>query len=146
MKRYIVILNPTAGKGHAEKRIPEIEAFFFQHKLLCEIILTERPGHAIALAETYALMEDTTIIAAGGDGTCNEIINGLMHASAKLKDKIPAFGVLAIGRGNDFAFSANIPIGLSEDLMRIKDGKPIPMDVGEVIGGDYPNGRYFGNG
>ncbi|MCK5817192.1 MAG: YegS/Rv2252/BmrU family lipid kinase [Candidatus Marinimicrobia bacterium] len=146
MKRYIVILNPTAGKGHAEKRIPEIKAFFFQHKLPYEIILTERPGHAIALAETYALMDDTTIIAAGGDGTCNEIINGLMHASAKRKDRIPAFGVLAIGRGNDFAFSANIPIGLGEDLIRIKDGKPIPMDVGEVIGGDYPNGRYFGNG
>lgn len=146
MKRYIVILNPTAGKGHAEKRIPEIESFFFQHKLPYEIILTERPGHAITLAETYALMEDTIIVAAGGDGTCNEIINGLMHASAKMEDKIPSFGVLAIGRGNDFAFSANIPIGLGEDLMRIKDGKAIPMDVGEVIGGDYPNGRYFGNG
>lgn len=146
MKRYIVILNPTAGKGHAEKRIPEIEAFFFQHKLPYEIMLTERPGHAIALAETYALMDDTIIIAAGGDGTCNEIINGLMHASVKMKDRTPAFGVLAIGRGNDFAYSANIPVGLGEDLMRIKDRKPIPMDVGEVKGGNYPDGRYFGNG
>lgn len=146
MKRYIVILNPTAGKGNAEKRIPEIETFFFQYKLKCEIILTERPGHAIGLAEAYALADDTLIIAAGGDGTINEIINGLMRASKKIKDKIPAFGVLAIGRGNDFAHSANIPVGLGEDLLRIKNGKPMPIDVGEVIGGDYPDGRYFGNG
>ena len=146
MKRYIIILNPTAGKGHAEKRMPEIEAFFTEHKLSYEIILTQRPGHAIALAEQYALMPDTLIVAAGGDGTINEIINGLMHATKKLQDRIPEFGVLAIGRGNDFAHSANIPVGLGEDLLRIKNGKPIPMDVGEVIGGDYPQGRYFGNG
>ena len=145
MKRYIVILNPTAGKGHAERRIPEIESFFKEHKLEFEIIQTERPGHAIKLAETHALKEDTLIIAAGGDGTINEIINGLMHASNKMETK-PGFGVLAIGRGNDFAFSADIPVGLGEDLLRIKDGKPIPMDVGEVRGGDYPEGRYFGNG
>lgn len=146
MKRYIVILNPTAGKGHAEKRIPEIETFFFQNKLPYEIILTERPGHAIQLAESYVKMEDVIIIAAGGDGTINEIINGLMRAKSKIEGRIPAFGVLAIGRGNDFAYSANIPEGLGEDLLRIKNGKPVPMDVGEVKGGDYPDGRYFGNG
>lgn len=146
MKRHIVILNPTAGKGHAEKRIPEIESFFFQHKIPYEIILTEHPGHAIKLAEKYAMMEDVLIVAAGGDGTINEIINGLMHAKKKLDGRIPQFGVLAIGRGNDFAYSANIPVGLGEDLMRIKNGKPMPMDVGEVKGGDYPDGRYFGNG
>ena len=146
MKRYIVILNPTAGKGHAEKRIPEIEAFFFQHKLPYEIILTERRGHAITLAETYALMDDTIIVAAGGDGTCNEVVNGLMHASKKMKDRTPTFGLLAIGRGNDFAYSAEIPVGLGEDLLRIKNGKPRPIDIGEVIGGDFPDGRYFDNG
>ncbi len=145
MKRYIVILNPTAGKGHAEKRIPEIEVFFTEHGLEYEIIQTKRPGHAIQLAESYALMENTLIVAAGGDGTINEIINGLMKASNKM-ETIPAFGVLAIGRGNDFAFSADIPIGLGKDLLRIKDGASVPMDVGEVRGGDYPEGRYFGNG
>lgn len=145
MKRYIVILNPTAGMGHAERRIPEIREFFKTNMCEFEIVQTKRPGHAIKLAETYAMQEDTIIIAAGGDGTINEIINGLMHASKKV-DTVPVFGVLAIGRGNDFAYSASIPNGLGEDLLRIKNGKPVPIDVGEVKGGDYPDGRYFGNG
>ncbi|MBN2781454.1 MAG: YegS/Rv2252/BmrU family lipid kinase [Candidatus Marinimicrobia bacterium] len=146
MKRYIVILNPIAGKGHAEKRIPEIEAFFRTNGLEFEIVLTERPGHAILLAEHYGSVPDVVVIAAGGDGTCNEIINGLMLASAGTAGEKPVFGVLAIGRGNDFAFGANIPTGLGEDLLRIRNGKPKAMDVGEIKGGDYPNGRFFGNG
>ncbi len=146
MKRYIIILNPIAGKGHAEKHRQEIETFFKKHQLEYDIIVTERPGHAIGIAEKYGVQPNTIVVAAGGDGTSNEVINGLMKASAKMKGETPCFGVLAIGRGNDFAFSANIPSGLDKCLLLLKDGAPHAMDVGEVKGGDYPDGRYFGNG
>jgi len=146
MKRHIIILNPIAGKGHAVKNRPQIEAFFDQYDLEYEIVLTERPGHAITLAEQYGSIPDTIIIAAGGDGTCNEIINGLMRASKQKDMPKPLFGVLAIGRGNDFAYGAKVSSVLEEDLLRIRDGEARLMDVGEVKGGNYPDGRYFGNG
>jgi YegS/Rv2252/BmrU family lipid kinase len=146
LKRYIVILNPIAGKGHAIRRKPEIEAFFTANKMEFEIVLTERPGHAIVLAEHYGALPETIVIAAGGDGTCNEIVNGLMKAALKNSTEKPVFGVLAIGRGNDFAYGAKVSTILSEDLLRIREGKIALMDVGEVRGGDYPDGRYFGNG
>lgn len=146
MKHYIVILNPIAGKGTAIKRQAEIEAFFAAANLEHEIVLTERPGHAIQLAELYGVRRDTIVIAAGGDGTCNEVINGLMAAAGKSTAAKPSLGVLAVGRGNDFAFGANVPKALQEDLQRIKNGKTVAMDVGEVRGGDYPEGRFFGNG
>jgi diacylglycerol kinase (ATP) len=146
MKRYIIILNPIAGKGHAIKRKPEIEAFFREHELEYEIILTERPGHAIILSQKFGSIPDTVVIAAGGDGTCNEIINGLMRAAKAPEIPKPVFGVLAIGRGNDFAYGAKVPTILEQDLLRIKNGKASVMDVGEIKGGNYPDGRYFGNG
>jgi diacylglycerol kinase (ATP) len=146
LKRYIVILNPIAGKGHAIRRRPDIEQFFSEQKLDHEILITERPGHAIALAEYYGSLNDTVVVAAGGDGTCNEVINGLMHAVRKNESIKPSFGVLAIGRGNDFAYGADVPADLERDLQRIHQGKALVMDVGEVRGGDYPDGRFFGNG
>jgi len=80
-------------------------------------------------------------VAAGGDGTANEVINGLM-----LSKSPPVFGILAIGRGNDFAYGAGIPSDLAVCVDLLADAEPKPLDVGRVTGGDYPAGRYFGNG
>lgn len=146
MKHFVLILNPTAGKGHAAQRKPEIEAFFNDNKLNYTTEVTEKPGHAIDLAKKYASQENTIIVAAGGDGTCNEIVNGMMLAKKDHPDLMPIMAVLAIGRGNDFAFSVGVPTELGADLDQLIHGKTHPMDVGEVKGGNYPQGRYFGNG
>jgi diacylglycerol kinase family enzyme len=58
----------------------------------------------------------------------------------------PVLGILAIGRGNDFAFGAGIPSDLSGCVDLLADAEPKPLDIGRVVGGDYPAGRYFGNG
>ncbi|KQC04118.1 MAG: hypothetical protein APR54_08950 [Candidatus Cloacimonas sp. SDB] len=58
----------------------------------------------------------------------------------------PVLGVIPIGRGNDFAYGADIPLTLKDSLNAIVHGKPAHMDVGLVKGGNYPDGRYFGNG
>lgn len=143
MKKHIIIFNPTAGKGKAINRLPEIHSFMNEKNINYEIIFTEATGHAIAIAETHAGDINTAIIAAGGDGTCNEVINGLMRGK---EETTPVFGVLPLGRGNDFAYGGKVPETLDDALSIIALGKTSPMDVGLIEGGLYPEGRYFGNG
>ena len=146
--KFAIILNPVAGKGYAPKHIPFINEFLQNYDVNYEIHLTKHVGHAIELAAEFALLPDTAVIAAGGDGTCNEVINGLMLIKINNPDlKIePVLGVLPIGRGNDFAFGAGVPATLKESLNALIHGKPVFMDMGIIKGGNYPEGRYFGNG
>ena len=145
-RRYEIILNPIAGKGYAPKKIPLINEFMQSIDFDYEITLTKDVGHATELAKEFAKKADTIVVAAGGDGTCNEVINGLMLAKADNPDLQPVFGVLPIGRGNDFAFGASIPADLTNSLQLLVQGEDFPMDVGLIKGGDYPEGRFFGNG
>jgi YegS/Rv2252/BmrU family lipid kinase len=145
MSRHIVILNPIAGKGKAAERIPEVEALFKARGLDYDIRITQGVWHAAELARDAAREGYDVAVAAGGDGTVNEVVNGLM-LSLERGDRIPALGVLSVGRGNDFAYGADVPADLSDCVRVIAEGRERPMDVGRIAGGDYPNGRYFANG
>ncbi len=141
----LVIYNPAAGKGSAGKHLPRVRSLLADQGIEYTLRLTERPGHALEMARQACEQGAGTIIAAGGDGTVNEVINGMM--TAKLNGyKRPSLGVLPVGRGNDFAFGANIPLVLEKAVETLASGKQRLSDVGKVTGGDYPHGRYFGNG
>ena len=58
----------------------------------------------------------------------------------------PSIGVLCVGRSNDFAYGADVPVDVGEAVQALKLGHARPLDVGWLKGGDYPDGRYFGNG
>lgn len=145
LAKICVILNPTAGKGAAKKALPEIETCLNALKVEYDLILTEEPGHAISLAEKAGLNGYHTVAAVGGDGTVNEVINGLMVASEKgaLTAKL---GVIPVGRGNDFSFGMGIPQDVPSACRLLLNGKSRKIDIGWAQGGDYPEGRYFGNG
>ncbi len=143
MENHIIIFNPTAGKGASIKSLPEIESFFSNHNLNFKLLHTEKAGDAAEIAEKHAKDKNTAIIAAGGDGTCNEVINGLMAGKG---NNIPVFGVLPLGRGNDFAYGGKIPATLEDSLSIIAQGNISSLDIGKITGGFYPEGRYFGNG
>lgn len=143
--RYRVILNPKAGKGRALGKMDEIRSRFLNAGVDFEIILTEGVGHATELAFEAGGAGWNVVVAAGGDGTCNEIVNGLMRYSDQGKAP-PVLGVLAVGRGNDFACGADIPKVLEAGLDCIFHDRRRPLDVGLVRGGAYPQGRYFCNG
>ena len=140
--KFWIVLNPVAGKGKAAKQYPKIEQFMRESGHNFEILLTKGPGDALSIARDLPLVADDVIVAAGGDGTCNEIANGLLARSS-----VPAaLGILPIGRGNDFSSSLGIP-GDAEKAMRILiAGNARPIDVGLVKGGLFPDGRYFVNG
>ena len=142
---YRVILNPKAGKGRAFAKLDEIRERFRRAGVRHEIALTEGAGHAVRLAEEAGRLGWSVVVAAGGDGTMNEAVNGLM-LDADRGGTPPALGILAVGRGNDFACGADIPSELEKGLDCLFRDLRRPLDVGVVRGGDYPGGRYFCNG
>lgn len=140
-----MIYNPAAGKGRAGKILPQVKELLQRRGFAHDMTLTEGPGHALALSQKLAEEGCPLVVAAGGDGTVNEVINGLMQANVNGNGR-PALGVLPIGRGNDFAYGVNIPPMLEEACETLAQNARCPIDIGRVVGGDYPQGRYFGNG
>jgi YegS/Rv2252/BmrU family lipid kinase len=145
MMRYKIIVNPTSGRGTGERSIPQIEALLGSSGLDFDLIRTKNPWNAVALAQQAVADGYDVVVAAGGDGTANEVINGLM--SAKVSGIGTAImGVLPVGRGNDFAFSIGIPTDIETGCQILVQNHQRSVDVGRVCGGLFPEGRYFGNG
>lgn len=145
MSRYLLIVNPISGRGFAGRSLPVIEQEMKKYNLDYKLVLTELPWHAADLAEQGAKDGYDVVVVASGDGTANETLNGLMRAKMAGFDKT-AMGQIAVGTGNDFAFGMNIPSGVEIGCKILAENYRRRMDVGIVKGGDYPDGRYFGNG
>jgi YegS/Rv2252/BmrU family lipid kinase len=143
--KYLILVNPISGRGHAGKMIPHIESLLRSHNLDFELVQTERPWHAAEIAEEASRKGVDVIAVASGDGTMNEAINGLMRAR-KAGFNHTAMSMLPVGTGNDAAYG----LGFSPDLEKAVDalarGERHCVDVGLVRGGDFPEGRYFING
>jgi len=144
MSRYKVIANPSAGGGAGERAIPRIERLLTRHGLDFDIVRTQRRGHAAELARESVIAGCDVIVAAGGDGTTNEVINGLMEARQAGYHSF-VLGVLGVGRGNDFAHGVGIPHDLELACRVLVEGHRRMIDIGRVAGGLFPQGRYFGN-
>ena len=145
MTRYKIIVNPIANRGGGERAIPTIKSLLSKNRLDYDLVCTERPWHAADLAEEAAAAGYGCVVAAGGDGTSNEVLNGLMRAK-QAGAGASALGVLCVGRGNDLAYGMGIPTDLEAGCRVLAHGQQRPIDVGRVAGGLYPDGRYFGNG
>lgn len=148
-REVFVILNPNAAKGKAAGRRSSIESYFSNAGYRCELVLTTEPREAIVLAAQATKDGRRLIVAAGGDGTFNEVVDGVMRAVEELElsaGDAPVVGLIPIGRGNDFAFSAGISKRIETACGRIVNGKLRKIDVGKVYGGEFPEGRHFVNG
>jgi len=142
--RYYLIINPIAGRGNGARMAPRIQELLDGHGLDYDLVYTERVGHAIELARQAAAAYDAVVVASG-DGTANEVLNGLMQARLA-GEGTPAMSILSVGRGNDFAFGMGIPSDLEAACQALALDQRRTVDVGRVVGGLYPQGRFFGNG
>lgn len=98
---------------------------------------TQQPGHGVTLAEEAARDGADAVVAVGGDGTVNEVVNGLLRVP---EPKRPAFGVVPDGTGNDYGYALGLRPGDLEGAARtIAAGATRVLDAGEV------NGRFFAN-
>ncbi len=145
MTRYKVIVNPVSGRGTGAEAYPQIEKALGDLELDFEMCRTESPGHAVELAEAASAAGFDAVVAAGGDGTANEVLNGLTRARLEGSGNA-ALGLISVGRGNDFAYGVDTPPSLLDACRALAEDKRKLIDVGYSIGGDYPQGRYFGNG
>jgi YegS/Rv2252/BmrU family lipid kinase len=144
MTRHAIIVNPAAGSGRGARSLPHLQDALTASGLEHTLVRTERRGHAADLAREAVLSGAGVVVAAGGDGTANEVINGLMQAR-QAGGPSPPLGVLCVGRGNDFAASMGIPYDLEEGCQALVAGHRRTIDIGHVTGGLHPEGRFFGN-
>ncbi|MDD5263694.1 MAG: diacylglycerol kinase family lipid kinase [Candidatus Bipolaricaulis sp.] len=145
MRRHFVIVNPVSGRGDGARAIPRVERELHAAGLDYQLVRTERPWHAAELARKASADGFDVVVSVGGDGTANEVLNGLMQAK-DADGRCAVMGALCVGRGNDFAFGVGVPRDLVEGCRALAGNRTRIIDVGRVSGGDYPNGRYFGNG
>ena len=75
-EKWVFIVNPIAGNGFGKTMVPEIRQKIRKYQINGEVIMTEGPGHASELSGLYAEKGTRYIIAVGGDGTSNEVLNG----------------------------------------------------------------------
>lgn len=133
MSTHLVILNPVAGRGRLRREWPRAADRLRAAGVDFEVAETKAPGDAVALA-ARAAHEYDAVVAAGGDGTVHEVVNGMLRAGGRA-----AFGVLPLGSGDDFA--KMLPAG--DPVERIARGRPRPFDAGRIVAGAT---RYFANG
>ena len=137
---YTFIVNPKAGNGRVTKVLQLLKLEISTRRLDTEILFSEEPGHATRLAATAT---GDVIVAVGGDGTINEVANGIIGSSKVL-------GIIPSGSGNDLIKSLGIPADFHGAFSKFLGGKSILMDCATVQCG-VPNqtaepGRYFLNG
>ncbi len=145
-KKLFIVMNPHAAKGRGVARKKEIVSLFSSGNCDATVVFTEKGVGASSLAYQATIEGWQTIVAAGGDGTVNEVVDGILRAMTEKKLPAPSLGVLPIGRGNDFAWALKIPKNLKQAVDLIIAGKSRIIDAGITYGGNYPKGRYFING
>ncbi|MGB9879469.1 MAG: diacylglycerol/lipid kinase family protein, partial [Anaerolineae bacterium] len=145
MSSYKIIVNPIAGRGAGEKSIPLIKQRLQEYGFNFDLVCTERPWHAAELAQQAVADGHSVVVAVGGDGTANEVLNGLMLAKQAGVGSA-TMGYISVGRGNDFGFGVGVPAGVEASCKVLQKDQRHVIDIGRVEGGLYPQGRYFGNG
>lgn len=135
--RAVLIVNPTAGRGHAGKQVREIETRLRQYGLT-DIVWrhTTARGHAECLAREAASAGAPLVVAVGGDGTLHEVVNGLLGTQA-------ALGLIPFGTGNDFARALGLHDDLDTACRAIAQGGTRRVDIGTVAGHGMDAPRHF---
>jgi len=139
--KVLLIYNPQAGHGRAGKMLPEAEAAFNEKGITFDLQKTDYPEHAVEIVSRTDFAQYDGLVAAGGDGTLFETING--YYKNKSRNRIP-LGLLPVGTGNAFARDLDMTSkGWHEAVDIIAARKPRKVDVGKFTthGQDY----YFLN-
>ncbi len=123
-KKILLIINPVAGKMKSKTALFDIVQTLCSLDCVPTVEITKRRGDASAIAEREAGSYDI-IACCGGDGTLNEVINGVVSSKKNV-----SIGYIPAGTTNDFANSIGIPTTVKKSAELIATGKPCPIDIG----------------
>ena len=130
-KTLLFIVNPRAGRTKSSAPLFDAVATFGRAGYLVRVMLTQAAGDAARFAAQWGGDYDL-VVCAGGDGTLNETLSGLMQLENR-----PPVGYLPNGSTNDFAASLRIPSSVQQAARAVVEGTPHPLDLGAH------NARYF---
>ena len=137
----VFLVNPASGNGSTGKRWPELANRAAQLGLTGETLLSERPGHLIELAREAVDDGATLVVAVGGDGTLNEVVNGIAGREVDL-------ATIPLGTGMDFGRTYGIPKRFDDAVRVALDGHVRTIDAGRVAFRTWAGERaerYFAN-
>lgn len=122
-----VIVNPVAGAGRTAREWPQIKGVLKDIGLSFEDDLTEAQGHAIELAKSAAKKGYELVVSVGGDGTLNEIVNGLYEAGS-IGDI--TLGIISTGTGSDYIRTVGVPRHYKEACQCLVKPRKLVVDLG----------------
>ena len=128
-KKCLLIVNPVAGRKSIQKNIPQIVRIFMDAGYLVTTAVTAAKGEAEVLTREYAASHDL-IVAAGGDGTLNEVVSGLAHVGIT----VPV-GYIPCGSTNEFATAQQLPTDILAAARSVANGGVRALDLGKF--GDH---------
>jgi YegS/Rv2252/BmrU family lipid kinase len=128
---WFVIVNPNAGKRKGEKDWLEIAAQLTAAGIQFTNVFTEHRGHAVVLTRKYIENGYRNIIIVGGDGTLNEVVNGMFTQAHVPTNKI-TLAMIPVGTGNDWCRMFNIPGDYKQAIKLITKNKVFTQDTGNI--------------
>lgn len=134
MKRARLIYNPSSGREEIRRLLPDVLERLDRAGIETSCHATTGEGDATREAAEACVRGYDIIIAAGGDGTLNEVINGMAGQS-----HLPPLGIFPLGTTNDFARAMKIPKRWEDYCDLVIQNQTRPIDIGKV------NGRHFIN-
>ena len=139
MTRAFVVVNPAAGGGRTARAWPVVAAELNRLGLAYESVHTTRRGHATDLARAAAAAGWPLVVAVGGDGTLNEVVNGVTDGTGM---PLATTGAILTGRGRDARRNFGLAADWRQAARRIVEGEDVTFDLGAAEWADGAS-RYF---
>ena len=145
-KEWLAIVNPNAGNEKGRKDWHLISRFIEKEKISAVVKFTEAKQHAAELTREALENGCRNILTIGGDGTLNEVVNGVFNSTACLPTEI-TLALIPVGTGNDWGRMFGIPLDYEKAVRIISEGKRMLHDIGLMtyFDGAEMKKRYFIN-
>ena len=144
--KWIVLVNPHAGTGKGKKDWNKINEHLSQSTIEFEAFNTKHREHALALTSKFIKKGYRKFIVAGGDGTLNEVVNGIF-TQKNIPTEEFLVAMIPVGTGNDWCRMFDIPFDYEKAVKTIQKGRVFQQDIGKVsfYQGDVKKQRFFIN-